>query len=441
MSQKPSAGSKQSLPGGAPRAGRRLWRFTLPLLALGGVWAGVTVMFFSRPSEGDGVRPEETSPPGHTDSRGQPSGEGTSSRAAAAKGPASGAVSPGAGPDADALRGEELRLWMKRLERARQTLDTYRAATRYPHESRPLSEHPDQVYPNRRIDSEQRFAKQGQSPRADSDTRLQVSQERVYVVGEESVRFTVHAQTGAGAPLPLRVVAAQVAPAPDESSGNAGVGPLPLAFTDDGQNGDEVPGDGTLTARLQPSQTPLAQHAGALRVSVALRAGEEEGETYFDIFYTPSPPARFTGRFREAVEGGSLVLYLGVEVKRPGRYVVTGRVDDAADKPFALATFNEELSGGPKEVKLTVFGKLIREGHPAFPLKLRDTDAFLLKENVFPDRELLPRLSGVVYTTKGYPETSFSDAEWEGEERERYLQEYQKDVDAAQREVDARRKP
>jgi hypothetical protein len=44
---------------------------------------------------------------------------------------------------------------------------------------------------------------------------------------------------------------------------------------------------------------------------------------------------------------------------------------------------------------------------------------------------LLPRLEGKVYAGKPHPPRSFSDAEWQSEERNRYLTEFAKDVGAA----------
>ena len=56
-------------------------------------------------------------------------------------------------------------------------------------------------------------------------------------------------------------------------------------------------------------------------------------------------------------------------------------------------------------------------------LLLRDVDGFLLKEDAFPDRALMPRLPGLVHMSKRYPMSVFSDAEWQSEERDRYLRE------------------
>jgi hypothetical protein len=75
-----------------------------------------------------------------------------------------------------------------------------------------------------------------------------------------------------------------------------------------------------------------------------------------------------------------------------------------------------------------MFGKLLRDEAPVAPLTLRDVDGYLLKENTDPDRALLPRLQGKVLTAAAYASKSYSDAEWQSEERSRYLTEYGKDV-------------
>jgi hypothetical protein len=70
----------------------------------------------------------------------------------------------------------------------------------------------------------------------------------------------------------------------------------------------------------------------------------------------------------------------------------------------------------------------MRDQEPAQPLTLRDVDGYLLKENTDPDRAMLPRLEGKVYAGKPQPLKALSDAEWQSEERSRYLTELAKDL-------------
>jgi hypothetical protein len=122
-------------------------------------------------------------------------------------------------------------------------------------------------------------------------------------------------------------------------------------------------------------------------------------------------------------------------VLMPGRYVVSGRVDDATGKPVALVQFNGEVGTGATDFKLPVFGKLVRDKRAVLPLTLRDVEAFLLKPDAFPDRVMLPRRAGTVHVSSQHPLASFSDAEWTSDERTRYLTELGKDVAEAEQKV------
>jgi hypothetical protein len=131
---------------------------------------------------------------------------------------------------------------------------------------------------------------------------------------------------------------------------------------------------------------------------------------------------------REALQDGALVFYLPVVVREGGRYLVSGRVDDARGRPLAVLSASEVLTAGPNELRLTLAGLLLREQSAGTPLTLRDVEAFLLRENADPDRALMPRLAGSVHTSKIYSINEFSGEEWKSEERARYLGEFGKDL-------------
>jgi hypothetical protein len=335
-------------------------------------------------------------------------------------------------------REAALQLARQRLARAEQTLAAYRASTRYPFDSRPAAEHLDQMNPRALIANEQPVRMPGGAPAPGLHVRT--TQERVFVSGSGTSAFTVTVVDDNGATVPVRIVRS-IAYEPDASAATRrpGAPPAPMVlvpFTDDGTGGDAAAGDGTWSATLAPSTMGFGAFPGMIRTELTLQVGDSQGYVAFDVVYAPSQPATWTGQNRDVLEGGSLNLYLGANVDQPGRYVVTGRVDDATGKPFALVTFNEELQAGPQQVRLTIFGRLVRDQKPVFPLVLRDVDGFLLKPDTYPDRDLMPRLDGTVLTTRKYAPAMFSDAEWDGEEKQRYLAEYQKDVDAAQQQVD-----
>jgi hypothetical protein len=332
------------------------------------------------------------------------------------------------------LRESQLALWRGRLERAQEALDTYNSQTRYPHTSRPAAEQADQMYPNQPVVEDHPLREPKGAALA--GVRLRTTQERIFVQGDESVRFTIAVVDDAGEPQPVRVLnaAAREVTRPTVAS----LYPvLPVTFADDGRNGDEQADDGEFSAQLRPATQGFAGLTGQIRLEVFMEVRGERGFTYFDIYVSTQPPALWSGHVRESIDdSGSLVYALGATVREPGRYVVTGRVDDAQGKPFALLTFNDEVGRGEAEFKLTLFGKLVRDAAPPMPLTLRDVVAFRLREEGHPDRVLMPRLNGTVLVGARHALASLSEAPWSSEERARYQAELTRDVRDAQREVD-----
>ena len=327
---------------------------------------------------------------------------------------------PAGSPFTDAALRERLaqrEVLLQRLERARTSLATYREQTRYPHESRPIAEHPDQVQPFAPIRERMQLRFPG-TKAAVAGVHIVTQQDRVFMSGDEVVKVSVSAQDDAGQTLPLLVTRAVAFDLPDPRQ-VAGRPQLALDFTS--------PGDGIYSALFQPSQTAFADFAGTLRLQVTVSQDGRQGVVNFDVVYQPLVPAEW-GAISERVADGSLDFLVGLNVRQAGRYVVSARVDDAKGEPFALVSFNEELGSGAQVARLRVFGKLLRDGAPAMPLRLRDMQGFLLLQDRFPDRAMLARREGVVHKSASYAAKAFSDAEWTSEERDRYLAELGKDV-------------
>jgi hypothetical protein len=328
----------------------------------------------------------------------------------------------------------------RRLARAQETLDNYLASTKYPPEARPLSEQAGQEKPHHVPPRKLPLARDDKKL---TDARVTLKQDRLYLSGDESVTLLIACETSEG-PAPCEVL-----------SSIARSGPFSAAKPDRGAQPPErssvvtfqpieVPegaGEGLSGSAMRAVFTPSAQgfegHHGPIGIFMDLRVEGEEGRTGFDIEYTPAPPAVFTGQVREALEEGSLILYVGVRAEKAGRYVIQARVDDASGRSFALLSFNDELPSGLTEAKLPLFGKLILDEKAEAPFRLRDVEGFLLKENVHPDRELMPTHEGVLFTSKAYTPRDFSDSEWQSEERERHVNEYKNDVDKARRALES----
>lgn len=292
---------------------------------------------------------------------------------------------------------------------------SYLAHSRYPHHSRPAGHHPDQLSPNQPVlEAHPMRREDGDS---DSGVLLQTSQSRVYLAAGESVTFSLRARDASGQALPLVVTTALA-----QGMSYGGARPAPrvgVSFA--------AADDGAWSARLAPGQGGLAGFHGTIRTEVRYSAGGRKGVVLFDVVHSPVLPARWTDEIAEATGNGALRFLLHLDVEQAGRYVVSGRVDDASGQPFALASFNEVLGKGVQEVPLEVFGKLLHDGAPRLPLVLRDVEGHLLREDADPDRLLLPRLEGRVFASRTRTLDGIPDEEWHSEERSRYLAEYAKD--------------
>lgn len=319
-------------------------------------------------------------------------------------------------------------VWELRLVRAQQTLDKYLESTRYPPHSRPISEMPDLQTTERRVEKQLGFRKKNGTKRG--DLRLNLAQSSQRIIADETLRMTIACVSGKGVE-PSTVLSARSVEQPPR-----GQTPTPIAFVDDGSHGDEKAGDQVWTALFQPATSAQFNgYNGEVQVPVEIRCSGDEALTYFDFFYTANVPARFTGKVREAVEQGSLALYLELEVKKAGWYKLDLRIDDANDARLAFTSFDAELPVGLHEAKFVLFGKLILDYAAQSPFKLRDLDGYLFIADTSPDREYLKPTAGPVYATRTYPAGTFSDAEWTSEEKERHVAEFTKDVKEAKEKV------
>lgn len=365
-----------------------------------------------------------TSPAAATAEAGSGAGQGAADSAAApvpipGVGAVAATAAPGpAGAETAAARAERRRL-------AEERLATYRKFAQYPPGSRPARENADQLYPNAPV---VRGIPLSIAGRPSEHILLKLRQDRLVVVGGESIELGLRCEDSQAQALPCTVESAQISALPLASK-PAG-GPRPVEFAQDsrrGQGGEQV-------ATLRPASLGLVTTSWPLRVDVKIRAGrdpEERGAALFDFLFTPDPPAVSTGPVRETVERGSLVLSYPLLVARAGRYLLHARVDDADGKPVAYLEFNDLLRTGPQQVPLLVFGKLILDEKPRFPLQVRDLDGFLLKEDADPDREQIPPRTGYHHTTQVYSLSAFSAAQWQSEEKARHEREFEADVEAA----------
>lgn len=167
------------------------------------------------------------------------------------------------------------------------------------------------------------------------------------------------APTSTGLPLIIENVEAEVTAA-------AGPAPLPLGglkFVDDGSTGDETAGDGTYTANLT-----IADHTpGLVELAARVRLANREPNDPLDaqalraqFSISAQPPARFVERVTDRLRDGSLIVTVGLQVEKPGRYRVFANLEHDGEL-LAYAKEDRDLEAGLQQVELLFFGKILHD--------------------------------------------------------------------------------
>lgn len=201
------------------------------------------------------------------------------------------------------------------------------------------------------------------------------------------------------------------------------VGELPLEAEQgaaDGQAGHAV-----FAAVVDPSKiAELADFHGSVRafVEYSVDGTAFAHQLFFDLYPKSGIGARLTGKFREAVEDGSLVVYAELDVLRAGHYSLDATLLDPKGDAFCHSRFKGALDTGTREARLLFFGKVIRDAAP--PVESPFTVAEIYGQMVPEPEQLLemsksgsfapfavPLYAGV-HTTRRYDIRDFSNAPW-----------------------------
>lgn len=239
---------------------------------------------------------------------------------------------------------------------ARSAAADYRAAARYPAWSHPVAPgHPDPVRAERTPAPHSLAGPDGEPP------RLSVWAEKVGFVAPEAV--VLHARlegpnTPAGA-----VVTGEVT----SSSGTA-VGTV--AYADDGVTPDRRAGDGVYSARFDLPTEAVPDLAETFQVEVLATLPDGDFRKASSGFLYSSPWARLTGRFRDEVRDGNLVVLAQVEVERQGRFHLQGTLHTLAGEPVGWAQTAVELAPGRHWIELPFYGLLFTERGASGPYRL-----------------------------------------------------------------------
>lgn len=269
-------------------------------------------------------------------------------------------------------------------------LAAYLRASRYPPTSRPLTAAMDDlIHPNKRYETER--------PAADDPAvRFVLSADKTRVVGDEVLNAYLQVLRD-GEPIAVDILRATA------SVDGARVATLDFR----GENG-------LYTSSVAP-ETFFDERTAVISYAVKFAYAPDLVEkASFDVMYTPEAtiPARFTGWFRDYIDGGSLIIEAGIDVDVAGRYLIDCNLYDAEGTPVAWARFTDALAEGEQVVPLKFFGKVIVDSGARPPFHIGELRGKRHVPRRTPDKDAMPSFAGE-YITRDYALTEFSSADWD----------------------------
>jgi hypothetical protein len=178
-----------------------------------------------------------------------------------------------------------------------------------------------------------------------------------------------------------------------------------LAFTDDGRNGDAQANDLVYTAVVAPGREHALDFKGAqlIEARAETRGGEERIATSGFLYSVPL--AHLTGRYRDEIVDGNLVVSAEVQVDADARFHLEATLAESDGTPLGWAQNAAVLGPGTEWMPLTYWGLMLRERGANGPY-------VLLSVALSTTGEMPNQKNDVVvnaHITKPYDVTQFSD--------------------------------
>ncbi len=288
-------------------------------------------------------------------------------------------------------------------------LTTYLHANIYPPTSQPLTAEQTDL-----IDWNQRHEKWRPTD-ADSDVTYLFTADKAWLVGDDVLTSTL-AVRRYGEPISARILDAFAGPV-DLIKGEQqppAAGRVPLAYQKQGP---------LYVNAFQPGVATSIETTTTLVLYVEFDYGGSHSQlATLNVAYNSARtvPAKFTGRFREALEDGSLVIYAGIEVFQPGYYLIDCNLFGGDEAPVAWTRFKGDLDQASTEVPLRFFGKIFRDRHPTSPFHIGQLRGGRYDESHDPGLEMMRPFEGE-YTTQEYSVDQFSGAEWDSPHKQHMI--------------------
>ncbi len=144
-----------------------------------------------------------------------------------------------------------------------------------------------------------------------------------------------------------------------------------LVYGDEGRGGDRQAGDGVWTARFRMPAGVEPEVAASYMVKVRSRLADGDVRETVGGFLYSNPGAHLTGRYRDELRDGSLVVSAEVDVARAGRFHLAATLYSAKKgEPVGTAQAAAELEPGRQWIDLTFYGLMFHDRQVAGPFRL-----------------------------------------------------------------------
>ncbi len=217
------------------------------------------------------------------------------------------------------------------------------------------------------------------------------------------------------------------------------IGTLPPVHAgDDGREGDETGGDLMYTITVRPTRADW----GDMFVEATFRVAGKEHNQRAGWYSTPHVVAEFQQGITDHNEGGHLVVYVPIQIRKAGYYLIEANLQEknSPNRFLATASYEGKLETGLQRIPLRFWGKILRDQGVDGPYIVRELRARRNNSPVTPDMvqrsiETGEEVSGEhteplwefvqmapAYETQEYEASSFGSQEWDSEEKRRRIE-------------------
>jgi hypothetical protein len=141
-------------------------------------------------------------------------------------------------------------------------------------------------------------------------------------------------------------------------------------YADDGRGADRKEGDGIWSARVTMPAGQEPDVAASYMVRVRARLLDGDVREAAGGFLYGNPAAHLTGRYRDELRDGNLIVSAEVDVTRPGRFHLAATLTSAKGEPVATAQTAVALEPGRSWIDLSFYGLIFHDRQVAGPYRV-----------------------------------------------------------------------